>query len=281
MTMEIADLHTHTTASDGMNSPGENVKMAVEKGLKAIAITDHDTASGIEEALAEAKKHPGFECVPGIEISTLYNGQDIHVLGYYINHLDQSFLSKLDQLRNVRNERNHMIIEKLNKLGIPITLDEVAEKRKAKEGNIGRPHIAEVLMEKGIVSSLKEAFDVYLGKGKLAYATPKRISPEEAVKMIIKAGGVPVLAHPGLYDEDELIPQLVNVGLQGLEVYHSDHSDEQEEHYKKLADNYRLLPTAGSDFHGIRNGVVFHGDIGNRTISFEAVLRLKELAKSP
>ncbi|MDN4073271.1 PHP domain-containing protein [Fictibacillus terranigra] len=273
------DMHTHSTASDGVNSPALNIRLAAEKGMGGLAVTDHDTVSGVSEALCEADNYSNFICIPGIEISTLANGQDIHVLGYFIDHENAEFLSKLEQLRTVRNKRNEKIVKNLQKLGFSITMEEVAAKKKSSSGNIGRPHIAEVLMEKGIISSLREAFEKYLGKGKAAYAVTERISPAEAIKIIFDAGGVPVLAHPGLYDQDELIPMLKEQGLAGLEVYHSDHSAEQEAHYRHLAERYQLIPTGGSDYHGIRNGTVFHGELGNRYSDLKTVERLKSFSK--
>ncbi|MFG6495217.1 PHP domain-containing protein [Fictibacillus sp. UD] len=276
--MKQSDLHTHTTASDGTFSPAENIKRALEKGLGAIAITDHDTVSGIEEAMLEASKHPNFECIPGIEISTLYKGQDIHVLGYYIDYKDEEFLSVLTNLTSVRDKRNEMILQKLNKLGININNSELEAKRHG-DGNVGRGHIAEILMEKGIVQSLPEAFDKYLGKGKAAYATPERISPIEAIQIIKKAKGVPVLAHPGIYGADELIPLLSENGLIGIECCHPDHSSHQVIHYKKLAEEYSLIKTAGSDFHGFRNGEVFHGDLGSCSVPLSTIEKLKSFCK--
>jgi 3',5'-nucleoside bisphosphate phosphatase len=277
-TMKQGDLHTHTTASDGTFSPSQNIQRAVEKGLKAIAITDHDTINGVEAALEEASKHDDFECVPGIEISTLYKGQDIHVLGYYIDYKDKNFLMTLEKLTSVRDQRNKMILQKLNGLGIQIEASELEAKR-CGEGNVGRGHIAEILMEKGIVNSLPEAFEKYLGKGKAAYAIPDRISPIEAVKIIQDANGVPVLAHPGIYDADELIALLSENGLAGIECCHPDHTIEQVHHYEKLAEKFSLIKTAGSDFHGFRNGEVFHGDIGSCTVPLSTLQSLKIFCK--
>ncbi|KZE66019.1 metal-dependent phosphoesterase [Fictibacillus phosphorivorans] len=276
--MKQSDLHTHTTASDGTFSPADNIKRALEKGLGAIAITDHDTVSGIEEAMLEASKHPNFECIPGIEISTLYNGQDIHVLGYFIDYRDEEFLSALTSLTSVRDKRNGMILQKLNKLGINIKISELEAKRHG-DGNVGRGHIAEILMEKGIVQSLPEAFDKYLGKGRAAYATPERISPIEAIQIIKKAKGVPVLAHPGIYDADELIPLLCGNGLVGIECCHPDHTTQQVKHYKTLAEKHSLVETAGSDFHGFRNGEVFHGDLGSCSVPLSTIEDLKNFCK--
>jgi 3',5'-nucleoside bisphosphate phosphatase len=277
-TLKQGDLHTHTTASDGTFSPAQNIQRAVDKGLKAIAITDHDTIHGVEAALEEANKYDDFECIPGIEISTLYKGQDIHVLGYYIDYKDENFLMTLEKLTSVRDQRNRMILQKLNELGIQIDKSELEAKR-CGEGNVGRGHIAEILMEKGIVNSLPEAFEKYLGKGKPAYAIPDRISPLEAVKIIQDAKGTPVLAHPGIYDADELIPLLSKNGLAGLECCHPDHTIEQVHHYEKLADEYSLIKTAGSDFHGFRNGEVFHGDIGSCSVPLSTLQSLKNFSK--
>lgn len=277
--MEIIDLHSHTTASDGKNTPAENVQLAVEKGLKALAITDHDTTGGIEEAL-EAAKDLKLEVIPGIEISTLANGQDIHVLGYWIDYGNEQLMIELDQLRETRNLRNQMMIKRLNELKIDITVEEVYAKQTTPDGNVGRPHIAEVLIEKGIVSSLEQAFEEYLGREGKVYINPPRISPEEGVQLIQRYGGVPVLAHPGLYDNDDLIADLVQVGLKGLEVYHPDHSAEEVGKYKRMAKEFNLVATGGSDYHGKRNGVIFHGDLGSQPVSAEVLNQLKAQKKS-
>lgn len=277
--MERIDLHSHTTASDGKTAPAESVRLAEEKGLRALAITDHDTVSGIEEAL-EAAKMFEVEVVPGIEVSTLEHGQDIHVLGYFINYQDQELMKDLEKLRETRNLRNQMMINKLNELGIEITFEEVATKQTKKGGNIGRPHIAEVLMDKGIIETMEEAFTEYLGREGRAYVNPPRISPVEGVKLIQKYAGIPVLAHPGLYDYDELIDNLVRVGLKGIEVYHPDHSASEVEKYTSIAQEHGLIATGGSDYHGERNGMVFHSDLGSQPVSLQTLEQLKNLKKS-
>lgn len=276
--MKQCDLHTHTTASDGTYSPVDNIRRAVEKGLGAIAITDHDTVNGIEEAMVEANNYPGFTVIPGVEISTLYQGQDIHVLGYFVDYKDENFLKALSSLTSVRDKRNKMILQNLNNLGIPLEESELEGKRHGK-GNVGRGHIAEILMEKGIVKSLPEAFEKFLGKGKAAYASTERISPIEAIQLIKQAKGVPVLAHPGIYEADELIPILSENGLVGLEYSHPDHTEEQVVFYEGLADEYSLIKTAGSDFHGFRNGEVFHGDIGSCSVPFSTLNELRSFSK--
>lgn len=273
--MKRIDLHTHTTASDGKCSPTENVKLAKERDLQAIAITDHDTVTGVEEAMA-AGKELGVEVIAGIEISTVEKGKDVHVLGYFVDFQNNEFEAELSKLRATRNLRNEMIIANLNKLGIEITMEEVKAKQTKKGGNIGRPHISEVLIDKGVVQSLEEAFEIYLGKEGKAYTNPPRISPEEGVRLVQKYGGIPVLAHPGLYDNDELIGRLVQIGLKGVEVYHPDHSAEEAEKYQRIATQYNLIPTGGSDYHGKRNGVVFHGELGSQPVFSETLELLKE-----
>lgn len=274
--MKRIDLHTHTTASDGKNSPSENVLLAVQKGLAAVAITDHDTVAGVQEALKTAEQYE-LEVIPGIEISTLSAGQDIHILGYYLDYEHPQLWESLEKLRDTRNLRNEMLIERLNKLGIDITMQEVAAKQITKGGNIGRPHIADVLMEKGIVASLQEAFEIYLGKEGKAYVNPPRIAPEEAIKIITQYNGIPVLAHPGLYDQDHLIEDLVKAGLRGIEVYHPDHSTEDVKRYQDYAQQYQLITTGGSDYHGVRNGEVFHGEMGSQEVREDTLEALKKL----
>lgn len=258
--LRYLDLHVHTTASDGMLSPKEVVIRAKEKGLYGIAITDHDTVEGIEEAQKHGKK-VGVAVVPGVEVSTAANGQDIHVLGYYVDPADERFKKRLQEQREARKRRNRMLLDKLQELGIRITMKEV-EARKKDKSNVGRPHIAEVLVEKGIVQSMNEAFDQYLGKDGVAYVNIPRISPEEAVVLIRQAGGVPVLAHPGLYDDDALVLRLAEKGLGGIEVDHPDHDREMKERYTNIARRFNLLTTAGSDFHGERQGSMYHADLG-------------------
>ncbi|MDU4697747.1 MAG: PHP domain-containing protein [Paenibacillus sp.] len=275
------DLHSHTQASDGMNKPAENVKLAKEKGLTGLAITDHDTVAGIEEAL-KAGKEFGVDVVPGIEISTRAGGKDIHVLGYFLNLEDQRLQERLSRLRSVREERNELIIAKLQQLGLEITLEEVKAglaRPLRPEESLGRPHIADVLVHKGYVADMREAFDRYLAEGKPGYASLPRIAPEEAIAWIREGGGASVLAHPGLYGDDDLVRSILEGGKpDGIEVYHSDHGPEEELRYAAMAEQYGLIVTGGSDYHGERQGVVFHGDLGGRTAPPGTVERLKQAA---
>lgn len=267
------DLHVHTTASDGMLSPKEVVMLAKEKGLYGIAITDHDTVEGIGEARKLGEK-VDVAVIPGVEVSTVANGQDIHVLGYYVDPADERFKKRLREQREARKRRNKMLLDKLRELGIRITMEEV-EARKKDKSNVGRPHIAEVLVEKGIVQSMNEAFDQYLGKDGAAYVTTPRISPEEALILIRQAGGVPVLAHPGLYDDDALVLRLAENGLGGIEVNHPDHDGEMKKRYTEIARRFNLLTTAGSDFHGERQGSMYHADLGTCVTDGETVDALR------
>jgi 3',5'-nucleoside bisphosphate phosphatase len=273
-----ADLHTHTHASDGTGAPADNVRLAQEAGLAAIAITDHDTVAGIEEALA-AGEQLGVQVVPGVELSTVAEGIDIHILGYWIDWRNERWLERLSTQRDTRDVRNAMIIAKLCELGMPITMDEVLEEAgRGGHGDraIGRPHLAGVLLRKGYVATMAEAFDRYLGSDGAAYVNPPRLSPFDALTWIREAGGAAVIAHPGLYDRDALVERLLEAGADGIEVFHSDHGAEEEERYGELARRYGVIATGGSDYHGVRNGVVFHGHVGSRTVDIAAVEQLRQ-----
>jgi predicted metal-dependent phosphoesterase TrpH len=269
-----ADLHTHTTASDGMFRPAENVRLAKEAGLAAIGITDHDTVAGISEALESGQTYE-ILVVPGVEISTAISGKDIHILGYGFLPEDPIFLERLLSLRNVRNSRNDQILENLGILGMNVTRDElesVAGKSRSGDGSVGRPHIAQALVDKGYVSTVREAFDLYLGEGKPAFTSPPRIKPIDAIRWIHEAGGVAIVAHPGLYTDDPLVLSLLDAGADGLEAFHSDHDPQSEKKYEAWASSRGKLVTGGSDFHGVKEGVSFHGYIGNRSVD-SAIVR--------
>ncbi|OWA36896.1 phosphatase [Saccharibacillus sp. O16] len=272
------DLHMHSTSSDGMNTPTELVRLAAERGLAGLALTDHDTAAGVAEAADEAKRL-GLDFVPGVEISTRSGGKDIHMLGYGFDPADVTFMERLTGLRSVRDQRNDRILERLRELGVEITLEEVQERsgRPLKPGeSVGRPHMADVLVRKGYAVDLRDAFDKYLAEGAAAYVSPPRISPREAAHWIREAGGVPVLAHPGLYGDDDLVRAVLDDAKpSGIEVRHPDHGAEDEVRYRKLADEYGLLTSAGSDYHGVRQGKVFHGELGAYTVGSAEVEALR------
>ncbi|WP_127531514.1 PHP domain-containing protein [Paenibacillus kobensis] len=277
-----ADLHTHTLASDGTNSPSAVVRLAKEAGLAAVAITDHDTIDGWDEALAEGERL-GIEVVPGVELSTVMNGRDVHILGYWCNAADQQWQQRLQSQQGFRGKRNVMMIEKLQQLGIDVTLDEVITiaRKSGKQADsaeqIGRPHLAEALVVRGVVSNTREAFDRYLGENGLAYCNPPRPLPFDAVDWIRAAGGVSVIAHPGLYGDDDMVEEIVRHGAQGIEAFHSDHDADQELKYAAMAEKHGLLVTGGSDFHGEKRGVVFHGPLGHRSVDVTVLERMKLL----
>ena len=252
------DLHIHTTASDGTFTPEQVISHAHQLKLKAIAITDHDTVAGSKEALGSGVP-PSLGFLTGVEISAtpppFYPGSgSFHLLGYSIRLDDPNLNRTLEKLQQARKNRNPAIINRLNELGISITLDEV--RKEAGVGQLGRPHIAQLMVKKGVVASINEAFDQFLGTGKPAYVDKQRVECFKAIKIILNAGGVPVLAHPGLLDYktenqlDELIGKLKKAGIQGVEVYYSGHTPDQTRLYAALAQRHDLLMTGGSDFHG-------------------------------
>jgi predicted metal-dependent phosphoesterase TrpH len=256
------DLHLHTTASDGVLSPSEIVRYAKAKGLQAIAITDHDTIDGCEEGLSEGERI-GFEVIPGIEISAEYSPGSMHILGFFLDIHHPLLNERLEYLQKARAERNPKMVAKLNQLGMEVTYEEVL--KASGGGQVGRPHFANVLLEKKYVRNFQEAFERFLKKGAPAYVDKFRFTSKEALHFIHEARGVAVLAHPNTlgvkrYSElEKLVLQLVDEGLKGIEVYYPEHSAVEVAQYKNLADRYSLLSTGGTDFHGIEKNEL---DIG-------------------
>jgi 3',5'-nucleoside bisphosphate phosphatase len=252
--MSRLDLHLHTTHSDGSLAPVEVVKLAHKAGVTALAITDHDITTAIPEA-TEAGRTLGIEVIPGIEISSLLGDSELHVLGYFLNWRDPLLHERLVTLRESRHRRNPMIVDRLQALGIDITYDEV--RAVAGSDSVGRPHIARVLMDKGVVTSAKEAFDRFLANGKPAYVPRDLPAPSEAIRWIKDAQGLAVLAHPTWVKTNEdstlasLVKQLKADGLDGIEVHYSTHTPRQTREYLSVAKQLGLLVTGGSDFHGV------------------------------
>jgi predicted metal-dependent phosphoesterase TrpH len=252
MSSDRIDLHTHSSRSDGSLSPRQLVRFAKDKGLRAIALTDHDTVSGLEEAL-EAGKEMGVEVVPGVEISARHAPGTMHILGYYVCHTDAELVDALKDLQRARARRNPKIIDRLGSLGLEIAFDEVLA---LSGGQIGRPHIARALLDKGYVSSIGEAFNRYLGKGAPAYVEKFRFPPQQAIATIRNGGGLAVLAHPSTLGMDKpedfhrLLADLQRMGLEGVEVLYPTHSDAMTCLYNDVARRLGLLCTGGSDFHG-------------------------------
>jgi len=268
------DLHTHTTASDGLLPPATLVEEAARLGVGILAITDHDTTDGLEEAL-EAGYALGVEVIPGVEINTDVQGAEIHVLGYYIDYTSDWFQDALRHLRESRLDRAARMVARLATLGIQLDLQRVLAL--AHGGSIGRPHIARAMVEAGYISSPEEAFRLYIGRGGPAYVERERFPPEDAVRLILRAGGVPVLAHPGLSNRDGLLPDLIAAGLMGIEVYYPEHSPAQVQHYLNLARKFGLLTTGGTDYHG--GDIAPRVHIGSVEVPLEVVEVLKQRAK--
>ncbi|HBE86592.1 MAG TPA: phosphatase [Lachnoclostridium sp.] len=250
--MKFVDLHVHSNASDGTFTPSEVVALAVEKGLAAIALTDHDTIDGLSEAQVAASGLP-IEIIPRIELSCVYQGEEIHILGIYVDPADREFISETDALKEIRKKRNEEMIRRFQNAGISITLDEVMA------GNpdtvITRAHFARVLLEKGYVKNMDQAFKKYLDYSGPYCPRKDKITPEHAMKILTDCKASPVLAHPYQYHlgdkkTEELVCYLKDLGLQGLEVYHSSNNQYESGKLRKLARKYDLFPTGGSDFHG-------------------------------
>lgn len=266
-----ADLHTHSTASDGHLSPARIVYLAGEKGLAALGITDHDTVSGLDEALATGQEI-GLPVLAGIELSTEWEGQEIHLLGYGLDWHQKDLLAFLAAMRRARYQRSLKIIARLRDLGYDLQMADVEQEVRGEA--MGRPHIAAAMVHKGYLPSVDAAFKTLLERGRPAYVPRTRVPPARAIEIILKARGLPVLAHPGLSRVDALIPGLVAAGLQGLEVYYPYHDAAATARYRQIAVTYDLVVTGGSDFHG-RPGDS-HADLGACTIDTAALERLAE-----
>jgi predicted metal-dependent phosphoesterase TrpH len=242
-----ADLHTHTTYSDGALTPEQLVHKARDAGLTAIAITDHDNVGAYAEASVIGNA-VGVEVIPGLELSASLGEKDLHILAYFFNPTDRQLLEYLEIFRRERLRRAERIVQKLNGLDVPITIESVLDQ--AGIGSVGRPHIASVLVEEGYTQNYHEAFSKYIGTGGPAYEKKYQVSPEEAVKMVARAGGLSFFAHPGKYATESDLAALMAAGLDGIEVVHPSHSPSMQAHYRRLADQYFLLESGGSDFHG-------------------------------
>lgn len=277
--MKRIDLHVHTTASDGTCSPSKVVRLAKEKGLAAIAITDHDTVSGYAEA-AKAGEELGVEVVPGIEISTRYLGP-VHILGYYLDTQSPVLNEVSDWLVKDRDRRNRKIVSLMQADGLKVSYEQMQERFGAV---IGRPHFAELLMEMGVAESINDAFARFVERGQKYYASRNFLPIERSIRLIREAGGVPVLAHPFQYKlEDaqlrDLIALCIKNGLMGMECRYSGYSEEQIEYLLALAKEYALIPTGGSDFHGSVKPHIALGDgTGGLEVPYRFLTGVKALA---
>jgi predicted metal-dependent phosphoesterase TrpH len=269
------DLHTHSTASDGVYSPTQLVHKAAEAGLRVLALTDHDTTNGIEEA-AQTAQTLGIDFIPGIELNTDTGRGEVHVLGYFPEFQRPAFQEVLKTLRDARVRRGQRMVELLNEHGIDISWERV---REIAQGTVGRPHVAKALMEAGYVQSVGEAFDKYIGKGCVGYVQRYHLSPVDATRLIDSANGLPVIAHPltlpGLATLREWLPELCAAGMVGLETYYGPYTEDDERELRVLAEEYHLIPTGGTDFHGPG---IHPTPLGGRYVPPAAVERLKEAA---
>jgi predicted metal-dependent phosphoesterase TrpH len=277
----VIDLHIHSTYSDGVLKPAELVDLAESQGLSAIALTDHDTADGTDEAV-ERGLEKGIEVITGIEISSWHGDTSLHILGYRFRHDDAQFGDSLKLLQQGRGTRNARIIENLNNLGIKVELKELLHY--SEYGQTGRPHIARLLVDKGITKTVDLAFKYYLGRGAAAYAERFRFSARDAIAMIRKAGGIAVLAHPSSLDPSlrsisPLLKDLYTVGLAGVEVYYPSHSPKAVKALMKVAKDLGLLMTGGSDFHDLdRCGYKFNDWLDKTHIPYDLVVAMNSIS---
>ncbi|ABL64719.1 PHP domain-containing protein [Chlorobium phaeobacteroides] len=267
---EKADLHIHTKCSDGIFTPEQIIEKAAAVGLKAISITDHDSVLGIDKAkpLALTK---GVELIPGVEMSSTFKGYDIHVLGYFFDYQQSELKQYLDHCRHLRTERAERMVGKLAKMGVKIGIEQII--LKAQNGSVGRPHIAAVLQDGGYVKSFSEAFSKYLGAHSPAYVKSIETHPRDVIRLINEASGLSFLAHPAHNVPDETLKQLITFGLDGIEIVHPSHDLYKQNYYREIANEYFLLFSGGSDFHGMkeRDDDAF----GNITIPYEWVTKMK------
>lgn len=260
--MAEVDLHMHTTRSDGQLTPTALVELLARNGVKVAAITDHDSTSGLDEALAAAQAYPQLRIIPGVEISTDVEGGEIHILAYHVDRNDAGFQQVLERFRAARYDRGRRMLEKLAELGMPLEWERVLEI--AGDASIGRPHVARALIEKGYVASNQEAFDKYLGRNGPAYADREKLTPEQAIAMALENGALPVLAHPIYVNNlEKILPSLVSAGLVGMEVYYGKNQGNDFDRLLHMAIEHKLIPLGGSDYHGVGyEGEVMPGTVG-------------------
>jgi len=246
-----ADLHMHTVFSDGALTPTELLRKVKEAGLEVVSITDHDSVSGLAEA-TELGKQIGIEVIPGMELSATLGNSEVHILGYFMDYLNKDLLDSLAEFREQRLRRAERIIGKLNQMNIPLSMDSVMEQ--VSGDSVGRPHIANALVNGGHAQNYHQAFSKYIGDGRPAFEKKLTFSPEETIRLIAAAGGLSFLAHPGKSVTEEVLLRLIKSGLDGIEVIHPSHSPELTRHYRGIVNEYFLLESGGSDFHGGQKG---------------------------
>lgn len=267
--MKFADLHLHTKYSDGTFTPEELVLHAQKGGLSCIALTDHDTVEGCAGTAAAAAAVK-MEFIPGTELTAEHNDTELHVLGYFLDIHNKKLLAEIAKFQAVRQNRIHEMVKRINALGVPLAAESVFAIANCKSP--GRPHVARAMVKAGLINSLDEAFERFLKKGRPAWVPKTKVSALEAIDLIHQAGGLAVMAHPGLNRTDEIIPALVDAGLDGIECFHTKHSTVMSERYLSIAEEHDLLVTGGSDCHGFSKGKPL---IGTVRLPYEHVERLK------
>lgn len=266
-----ADLHLHTTYSDGACSPQELVTKAHQAGLHTIAVTDHDSVGAVGET-GQCAKELGMEVIPGVELSACTETKEVHILGYFVDIANPDFLDALIELRERRMKRIGRIVDKLNKMNIPLTMDEVLVNKSG--DSVGRPHVANAMVNQGHADSYYQAFNKYLGDGRPAFEKKDCFSPRETIDLIAAAGGLSFLAHPGMALGDECVKKLIDQGLDGIEVVHPSHPPEIVQYYRNIVSQYYLLECGGSDFHGgLKNDEHLLGKVSIPQTTVEAMKR--------
>ena len=282
--MVQADLHLHTTFSDGRLTPTQLVELCADRGIRHAAVTDHDSTEGIGEALEAARRFPGLEIIVGVELSTDVQDSEIHLLGYFVDHEDDELQGTLSAFRDGREGRARKMVERLDEMGLPVPWERVEELSGG--GAIGRPHIAQAMVEAGYIEYPKDAFDKYLGRNGPAYVERARLTPAEAVRMVVSNGAVPVMAHPtfsvprmddeGVAELRRILVELRGEGLAGMEVYYGVYEPDTVALLKSMADELGLIACGGSDYHASGNpGEARPGDVGPPVSSVEALRAAK------
>ena len=270
------DLHLHTTVSDGRLTPSELVKYTAEQGLEVIAVSDHDITDGLEEAYATLQEYPYMTIIPAIELSTDVLGDEVHMLGYFIDYEDNEFQAILNKFREGRLDRGELMVGKLAEYGMNIEWERVLEI--AGEGSVGRPHVALALVEKGYFKEPKDAFDEYLCNGGLAYIERNKMTPVQGIQMLAKVGGAAVIAHPAqIVGLDDMLGELKEAGLAGIEVFYAGYSPDTISWLYEISVKHDLVPCGGSDYHALGNtGEQVPGSMGPPMESVERLKRISE-----
>jgi predicted metal-dependent phosphoesterase TrpH len=267
--MKFADLHLHTNFSDGTFTPEELVLHAQKAGLSCIAVTDHDSVEACERVGA-ACAAVRMEFIPGAELTAEIDDIELHVLGYFLDTHNEKLISEIAKFQAVRQKRIYEMVARINELGVPLEAQSVFALANCQSP--GRPHVARAMIKAGLVKSLDEAFEHYLKKGRPAWVPKSKISALDAIELVHQAGGLAVMAHPGLNRTDDIIPHLVDAGLDGIECFHTKHSTSTSERYLEIADKYNLLVTGGSDCHGFSKGKPL---IGTVRLPYDQVEKMK------